>query len=127
MSDSPKADDPKAPGQASDVVLLHSPTEDGKGVRVLRAREGRVEAGEVRPLESGKPLHGDLVTLKPRADAPRVCDVEVHYQARNSDESPALDHKGPPTVASAAYRKSWDRIFQNDAGDEGSEPSSDVN
>ena len=30
-----------------DVVLAHAPTEDGEGTRVVRARPGRLEAGEV--------------------------------------------------------------------------------
>src|ERR1700733_10286059 len=61
-----------------DVLLLHSPTEDGDGVRVVRSRRGKVEVGEVRNVAECKPLTGELVTLKPREGAPRVCDVEVH-------------------------------------------------
>src|SRR5512140_280852 len=62
-----------------DVVYLHSPTEDGDGVRVVRARQGKVEVGEVRPLAEGKPVSGEIVTLRPRDGVPRVCDVKVEY------------------------------------------------
>ena len=92
--------------QNKDVLLLHSPTEDGDGVRVVRARQGKVEVGEVRSVTEGKPLSGELVTLKPREGAPRVCDVEVHYTA------PAkADVKGPAQVATESYRDNWEATF----------------
>jgi hypothetical protein len=90
-----------------DVVLLHGPTEDGEGARVLRARRGAVEAGEVRPLKEGKPLgEGEVVTLHPRPGAPCVCDVKVDYAP-----APKRGSSGPPQVASSAYRDHWERIF----------------
>ena len=47
---------PKSNGKPLDVVLVHGPTEDGEGARVLRARSGRVEAGEgVELLLNGEP------------------------------------------------------------------------
>ena len=39
----------------TDVALLYAPTDDGKGARVLRARDGAFEAGEVRPVVDGQP------------------------------------------------------------------------
>lgn len=114
-------DDPKDAPKGTDVVLLHSPTDDGQGVRVLRAREGRIEAGELRPALSGRPLHGDLVKLKPRQETPLVCDVEVTYAAERppqSEAAPRKTHPGPAKVATQAYRKSWDRIFGKKSSDE---------
>jgi hypothetical protein len=103
----PMAEDPNDLEAPSDVVLLAGPTEDGEGFRVVRAREQRLEAGEVRPLKDGKPLgSGEIVKLAPRAGSPRLCDVEV--VARIGPESRG---SGPPQVATAAYRESWDRIF----------------
>ena len=92
--------------QGADVVLLHSPTEDGGGVRVLRARRGEVELGEVRPLAEGKPISGEVVTLKPRPEAPRVCDVDVQYAANEARAT-----AGPAQVATAAYRDNWEATF----------------
>lgn len=89
-----------------DVVLLAGPTDDGEGIRVVRAREERLEAGEVRPLKEGKPLgNGEIVKLAPRAESPRVCDVEVVAKIGAERGS------GPPQVATSAYRESWERIF----------------
>src|SRR5438067_60537 len=79
----------KAGGQ--DVALLYAPTEDGKGARVVRARDGALETGEMRPVRDGQPIsQGELVRLSPRPDAPCVCDVEVlHATTPAPTESPA--------------------------------------
>jgi hypothetical protein len=94
----------------ADVVLLQGPTDDGEGVRVLRAREDRLEAGEVRPLKEGRPITGgEVVKLVPRADS-RVCDVEVLAKVGGGEASQPAQI-GPAQVATRAYRDSWDRIF----------------
>jgi hypothetical protein len=95
-----------AKDQDADVVLLHSPTEDGGGVRVVRARQGQVEVGEVRPLADGKPITGEVVTLQPRPDAPRVCDVSVQYTQKEGRAT-----AGPAQVATEAYRDNWEATF----------------
>ena len=102
---------------ARDVALLYAPTDDGKGARILRARDGNLEAGEVRPAKDGQPLQGgELVRLEPRADAPCVCDVHVLHQAQKQDapapSPPALEAAGRPAqVATEDYRLNWDRVF----------------
>ena len=122
----PKAEKPQKTG--SDVVLIHGVTEDGKGLNVLRARDERIEVGQVRPLEEGKPLTGDVVRLTPRPDAPYLCDVETEVRvkapaqsvARRSSTSAAPNapasaprRHGPPQVASDAYRRNWDAIWKS--------------
>jgi hypothetical protein len=102
-----KAPDP-APVPATDVVILGPPTADGAGVHVLRAREEKVEIGELRALEEGRPIAGEVVTLSPRKDNPRVCDVKDSFRAA---PSLSLAHKGPAKVATEAYRDGWDEIF----------------
>jgi hypothetical protein len=94
-----------------DVVLMHSATDDGEGARVLRARKGRVEAGEVRPLKEGRPLAagGEVVRLEPRKDAPALYDVHVEHAVPES--APPSSRSGPAQVATLAYRESWDRTF----------------
>jgi hypothetical protein len=100
-----------------DVALLYAPTDDGKGARVLRAREGSVETGEVRPVRDGQPLHqGELVRLSPRAEAPSLYDVEVLHEGAAEPKEPsaasAEPSRGRPAqVASDDYRENWDRIF----------------
>ena len=98
-----------------DVVMLHGPTEDGAGSKVLRARPGRLEAGEVRPMVEGKPLTpgGEVVRLERRADAKGLFDVHVDYKVPEKTDAPASTPSlnGPAQVATPAYRDSWDRTF----------------
>ena len=112
MSDEEK---PAKPNR--DVVLLGPPTADGDGVHVLRARDERIETGELRNVAEGKPITGELVTLQPRKDNPRVCDVTDSFKANASasqSESPsphAPRGKGPAQVATQAYRDNWEEVF----------------
>jgi len=97
-----------------DVVLLGPPTADGGGVHVIRARDERIETGELRALEEGRPIHGEVVTLKPRKDNPRVCDVQESFAARGAPDARATEarsHKGPARVSTQRYRDGWDEIF----------------
>jgi len=107
-----------APASGSDVVLIHGPTEDQKGLRVLRAREQGIEVGEVRPLQEGKPLAGEIVKLRPRQGQPRICDVETQLSESELERArgtarPRLGHAGPPRVSSDAYRANWDAIYRS--------------
>ncbi len=88
-------------------MLLGPPTADGGGVHVIRARDERIETGELRALQQGRPIVGDIVTLRPRESNPRVCDVTDSFSAPTAQ----LGHKGPAKVATNAYRDGWDEIF----------------
>jgi hypothetical protein len=104
-------DDKSSPGERKpDVVLLGPPTSDGAGVHVLRARDERLEAGELRNLEDGRPISGEVVTLAPRKDNPRVCDVKESFASGMSTVTPAKP-KGPAQVATEAYRENWEEVF----------------
>jgi len=101
---------------AKDIVLLGPPTADGAGIHVLRARDERIEAGELRGLQEGRPITGEIVTLQPRQDNPRLCDVKQSYSPP-AGATLQLGHKGPAKVATEAYREGWDEVF-------GTKPSS---
>lgn len=118
---------PPKPPSEQDVVLLHSATEDGKGVRVIRARDQRIEAGVIRPLEEGKPIVGEVVSLAPRADTPRVCDVKViHRSSEPERELASAPHHGPARVSTRAFRDGWDAIFRSEPDEPtSSEPRTD--
>lgn len=96
--------------RAGDVVLLGPPTPDGGGVHVLRAREQRLEAGELRAVEEGRPITGEILSLAPRSDNPRICDVRDSYTPPKPAALPAKT-KGPAQVATKAYRDHWDAVF----------------
>lgn len=98
------------PPRKEDVVFVHGKAEAGEGLRVIRKREDRIEIGEIRPVQEGKPLQGEVVKLSPREDQPRVFDVEV-LVSKEEALGAALGHAGPAQVATAAYRSNWDAIF----------------
>ncbi len=113
-------------GDDFDVVMVHGKTADGNGACVLRARPGRLEAGEVRALESGRPLApgGQVVQLSPRrGSAQNLYDVKVEYEVPGgrqgdgqSDPARSGAAQGPAQVATRAYRDSWERTFGSRGG-----------
>lgn len=96
--------------QKRDVVLVHGVSEDGKAYHVMRAREDRLEAGIVRPLEDGVQGDGEVVKLTPRSDAPMLYDVEVEVPSGVINARGVT--KGPAQVTSQPYRTNWDRIWK---------------
>jgi hypothetical protein len=103
-----------------DLVLVHSVTDDGNGVRVLRQREQTLEAGEMRPLEDGKPIRGEVVKLTRRPECPVLFDAETQLSTPTLAE-PKKERKtaaatrsraGPAQVASDSYRRNWDAVWK---------------
>jgi hypothetical protein len=119
---SSKSDSEPAPAASAadesggDVALIHSVGADGS-VHVLRRRGERLEAGALSPVREGKPIHGELVSLKPRPSCPLLCDVQVHYKPPVSETPSRASarasgrRKGPAQVATDRYRDNWDSIW----------------
>lgn len=101
---------------AEDVILPHARTEDGAGLHVLRKRGEVIEAGVVRAMREGQPIHGELVKLAQREGTP-LFDVEVLHDARRDAATAGLGR--PARVSNAKFREGWDRIF----GGSSEEPS----
>lgn len=97
---------PPAKG-TEDIVLVHGKTEDG-ALKILRKKGDELSAGELRPVEEGKPLRGNLLRLRPREDLPFVADVEEEIDL--SSATP-MTSTGPAKVATTSYRKGWDGIW----------------
>ena len=109
-----KAGAVEATGPTGDVAFVFG--KDEHGMHILRRRSGDapIEAGVIRPLRSGKPIEGEVISLSPRGDAPLLFDVKSELPSpfpaeRSSD--------GPAQVASDAYRKGWDAMFGRRRGD----------
>ena len=96
-----------------DVALVCGVSDDGRGVEVIRKRGDRLETGTVRPLEAGKPIHGEVVRLRPRPQAPLLCDVEVEFTPREQggERETLAANSGPAQVATESYRKNWDAVY----------------
>jgi hypothetical protein len=106
----------KPANKSQDVALICGKTDDGKGLHILRKRGSALEAGVVQPLEEGKSINGELVTLRQRGQTP-LCDVEVHYSPEPAaDVTPGASSatRGHPAqVATDDYRKNWDTIWRS--------------
>lgn len=116
---SPKRDsEPAAAAEAKsndvDVALVHGVGADGS-VHVIRRRGDTLEAGALQPVREGAPIHGELVSLKPRPNCPVLCDVQVHYAppVAAKPAARAQRRKGPAQVATDNYRDNWDSIWSH--------------
>ena len=98
---------PSANRKPGDVVLVYRKSDDGKGFDVLRQRGGEIENGRLRPLDDGKPIHGEVVRLEPREESPALFNVEVQHDGRSSAGRPAK-------VVTDQYRKGWESIWANE-------------
>jgi hypothetical protein len=98
------ADEPA--DRRDDLLLVCGPAEHGDGYTVVRQRRDVLEAGELRTLERGKPIVGEVVRLSKRPEHGLLFDVEVLH-----DASPSAARTGPAQVATKAYRENWESIF----------------
>lgn len=89
---------------STDVVWVYGRSDDGRGYDVLRKRGSEVSAATVRPLDQAKPIHGEVIRLKPREESPALFDVEVELEARGTQGRPAK-------VATEQYRRGWESIW----------------
>jgi hypothetical protein len=109
-SDSPESSGRTTETEASttehdDVALIHGRTEDGRGLKILRRRQDRLELGAVVPLVPGKPIVGEIVRLEPRSESPLLCNVHVEYTPPAEARATSA---GPAQVASERYRENWE-------------------
>jgi hypothetical protein len=103
-----------------DVALIVDRTEDREGFQILRQRgDDPVELGTVRPLIEGKPIDGEVVSLKAHKDVPLLYDVKTEFPApqAGSSERRRLTSQGPAQVASEEYRRGWEAIWGQPPGD----------
>lgn len=99
-----------------DVALILGPTADAKGFHVLRKREGvdEPEFGSIVPVEAGKPIHSDVVSLKARTDVPFLFDMKTEVSVGEETERPTS--AGPAQVSTPQYRSGWERIYGQKSG-----------
>ena len=101
-----------------DLVYVHSQAENGS-YNVIRRRADRLEIGEMRTPEEGKPLMGELVRLERAEDHQNLfhCETLVEAPTAADAELPIRRSQGPAQVSSAAYRAGWDQIFGRQSAD----------
>ncbi len=94
-----------------DVALLYSRSDDGRSYGILRRRKEEIQVGTLRPLEEGKPIHGEIVTLSARSESPLLFDVETEHAVTTARQA-----SGPPKIATKEYREGWDSIWSEKSG-----------
>lgn len=95
-----------------DIALIHGRTDDGKGLKILRRRQDKLEFGAIMPLVPGKPIAGEVVRLEAREESPLLCNVHVEYSPPGEARPTSA---GPAQVATDSYRENWAAVF----GDKG--------
>ena len=107
-----------------DIAIPLGRSEDGN-LQLLRVqgtdeRPTQATIGELRPLEEGKPIMGEVVRLKP-VEGARHLDVETvladPYKAEK-EKAPASAGGGSKTYSfpSTKYQENWARIFGSKPG-----------
>ncbi len=107
----------RSPAPFKDVAAVCG--KDERGLHILRRRseDGPVEAAIVQPLVEGKPLSGEVISLRPRKDLPFLFDVTTELSLGPDAPSPdapspdAPSPAGPAQVATDSYRRGWDAIW----------------
>jgi hypothetical protein len=94
---------------SGDVALVFGKDEHGMHILRRRSEDAPVEAGVLRPLKSGKPIDGEVISLSPRSDVPLLFDVKSELASPYQAGRPTSD--GPAQVANAAYRRGWDAVW----------------
>ena len=61
----------------------------------------------IQGLVEGRPITGEVVSLRPRSDAPFVFDVKTELEPPKSHAGA----EGPSQVATDSYREGWDKIW----------------
>jgi len=104
-----------------DVAMIVDRTEDNEGFQILRRRNesAPVEIGTMRPLREGKPIDGEVVSLRQRRDLPFLYDVKSELP----DDSRRATTDGPAQVATKEYRKGWDAIWGRRRALSGAKPN----
>ena len=83
------------------------------GVHILRRRDENspVEAGLLQPLVEGRPISGELISMKRREDMPFLFDVKSELPGPETTDDETRSSHGPSQVATESYRKGWDAIW----------------
>ena len=85
-----------------DVAIVCGKDEQGLHILRRRSEDGPVEAGVLQPLTEGRPITGEVMSMRPRKDFPFLFDVKTELESPTA--TPARATHGPAQVASNSYR-----------------------
>jgi hypothetical protein len=100
---------------SGDVAMVCGRNENGLYILRRRTEEAPVEAGLLQPLVEGRPINGEVISMRRRGDVPFLFDVRTEVAAPEATEPNTTSH-GPSQVATESYRRGWDAIWGADSG-----------
>jgi hypothetical protein len=101
----------RIPKPFGDVAIVCGKDENGVHIIRRRAEGAPLEAGVAQPLAEGKPITGEVISMRRRKDLPFVFDVKTEIEGASAVETEPGTTDGPAQVATDSYRKGWDAIW----------------
>jgi hypothetical protein len=104
------------------VAVVYGKDEDGVHILRRRSEDGPVEAGVAQPLVEGRPITGEVISLRRRKDLPFLFDVKTEIagpRPQGEPPPPETAAEGPAQVATDSYRRGWDAIWGRRSGARG--------
>ena len=92
-----------------DVAIVCGKDEQGLHILRRRSEDAPIEAAVIKPLAEGRPITGEVISMRPRQDLPFLLDAKTEIEAPAPAAARATS--GPAQVASDSYRSGWDAIW----------------
>jgi hypothetical protein len=92
-----------------DVAIVCGKDEQGLHILRRRSEDAPIEAAVLQPLAEGRPITGEVISMRPRKDFPFLFDAKTEVEAPGPATARATS--GPAQVASDSYRSGWDAIW----------------
>ena len=99
----------RTPRPPEDVAIVCGKDEHGLHILRRRSKDGPIEAGVLQPLQEGRPITGEVMSMRPRKDFPFLFDVKTELESPVA--ATTRESNGPAQVASSSYRSGWDAIW----------------
>ena len=94
---------------AGDVAIVCGKDEHGLHILRRRSEDGPIEAAVLQPLAEGRPITGEVISMRPRQDFPFLFDTKTEIESPVAATARATH--GPAQVANSSYRSGWDAIW----------------
>jgi hypothetical protein len=92
-----------------DVAIVCGKDEQGLHILRRRSEDAPIEAVVVQPLAEGRPITGEVISMRRRKDLPFLFDTRTEIEVPSAATVRATT--GPAQVASKSYRSGWDAIW----------------
>ena len=109
MASKQRSPDP-ARGPFGDVAIVCGKDEHGLHILRRRSEDAPIEAAVLQPLAEGRPITGEVISMRPRKDLPFLFDAKTELEAPVAATTERATN-GPAQVASNSYRSGWEAIW----------------